>query len=190
MLRLLSIVICKIEIWLGTFKQSLRKWHLKNYYNGRFAYGENFSLQSTSKLIIGINQSSIVFGSDVKIRDNCFFRSEQNGRLIIGNDVFFNNGCSLNCLGVISIGNNCQFGEGVKLYDHNHAYADNTVLVKEQGYIVGKISVGNNCWVGSGVIILKDVVIGDNVVIGAGCIIHKSIPAGTVLYNDQYLKTK
>ena len=110
-----------------------------------------------------------------------------NGQLIIGNHVFFNNACSITCFHSVAIGNNCQFGEGVKFYDHNHRYKDSGQLISEQGYSTGGICIGENCWVGSNVIILKNVVIGDNVVISAGCVIFKSIPSNSIVYNNQNL---
>jgi len=112
------------------------------------------------------------------------------GQLEIGENCFFNNNCSITCLGKIMIGSNNQFGEGVLMYDHNHAYSNKEKLIAEQGYTIGKIIIGNNCWIGSHVIILKDVEIGDNVIIGAGCIIHKSISSNSVIYNEQSLVIK
>ena len=114
----------------------------------------------------------------------------KNGELTIGENCFFNNQCSITCLGKIEIGSNNQFGEAVLIYDHNHNFRDKTQLVSNQGYTIGKIKIGNNCWIGSHVVILKDVTIGDNVVIGAGCIIHKSIPGNSVVMNNQNLLIK
>lgn len=109
-----------------------------------------------------------------------------NSHLEIGSGTFFNNSCSINCLYKIEIGSDCQFGEGVKFYDHNHQYASGQ-KISSQPYSFGEIKIGKNCWIGSGAIILKNVVIGDNVVIGAGCVIHKSIPSYSVIVNKQEL---
>ncbi len=114
----------------------------------------------------------------------------QGGKLHIGNDCFLNNQCSINCLGAITIGNDCQFGENVYLYDHNHKHSDADKLISGQGYNTGSIRIGNNCWIGSNVVILKDVTIGDNVVIGAGCVVHRSIASGTIVINMQQQEFK
>ena len=87
----------------------------------------------------------------------------------------------------IFIGDNTQFGESVKIYDHNHQYRNLNLSIKQQGYAKGKVIIGNNCWIGSNVVILKDVEIGDNVVIGAGCVIYKSIPSNSLVINNQNL---
>lgn len=129
----------------------------------------------------------LIYGKKISFSKKFYFRKNFNvtidndGNLKIGNDCFFNNGCSINCLGNIVIGENCIFGESVKLYDHNHKFSNKDINIKDQGYKVGKISIGNNCWIGSNVIILKDVTIGDNVVIGANSLIYKSIPSNSVV---------
>lgn len=147
----------------------------------RIIFGSNFIISLVR------NSSKIILGDNVVFRSNVSLRLNQNAVVQIGDNVFFNNSCSINCLNNISIGSNCQFGEDVKFYDHNHNYRDKSRLINEQGYSIGSIVVGNNCWIGSNVVILKDVEIGDNVVIGAGCIIYKSIPANTVVVNKQDL---
>src|SRR4051812_4748579 len=50
----------------------------------------------------------------------CCIRVGASGKLTIGNNVFWNNHCSVNCMFDISIGENVMFGEAVKIYDHNH----------------------------------------------------------------------
>ncbi|HCW53830.1 MAG TPA: acyltransferase [Clostridium sp.] len=128
--------------------------------------------------------NKVEFGKRIGLLKGFNVVVEQRGKLIIGNDVFFNNYCSVNCLSSITIGNGCIFGEGVKLYDHNHEYKDKDVPIKQQGFKKGKISIGENCWIGSNVIILNNVNIGDNVVIGANCLIYKSIPSNSIVKNN------
>jgi acetyltransferase-like isoleucine patch superfamily enzyme len=143
--------------------------------------GKRFSINSD------ITNTAISINNNCRMRNNFNITIGNNGRLNIGTNCFFNNNCSINCLGEIEIGDNNQFGEVVLFYDHNHVYANKEQLVAEQGYNIGKIKIGSNCWIGSNVVILKNVVIGDNVIIGAGCIIHKSIPSNSVVINHQNL---
>ena len=105
----------------------------------------------------------------------------------IGNGVFFNNYCSINSLGYIEIGDNCIFGEGVKVYDHNHLYNKEYEPIKNQGFSIGNVKIGDNCWIGSNVTILNNVSIGNNVIIGANCLIHKSIPDSCIVKNNNSL---
>ena len=105
--------------------------------------------------------------------------------------MFFNRNCSLNCRGTsITIGENSIFGEGVRIYDHNHCYKDPSRPIGEQGFSEAPVTIGKNCWIASNVVILKGVTIGDHAVIGAGCIIHKDVPANTLVVNKQELVMK
>ncbi|HRM59399.1 MAG TPA: acyltransferase, partial [Megamonas funiformis] len=97
-----------------------------------------------------------------------------------GNNVFFNNYCSIVSHESISIGDNCIFGENVKIYDHNHRFNINDIK-KNQGFSSQKIKIGKNCWLANNVILLKGAEIGDNTVIGAGCIIKGKIPSNMIV---------
>lgn len=92
-----------------------------------------------------------------------------------------NNGCSVNCLEKIEIGENTLFGEGVKLYDHNHEYSSEKV--ERQKFKKAPIKIGKNCWLGSNVVVLKGVTIGDNSIVGANVTVYKDIPAHSVVVN-------
>lgn len=160
---------------------------LKIIYSTELSSGSKFIFGSNFIISLVRNSSKIILGDNVVFRSNVSLRLNKNAVIQIGNNVFFNNSCSINCLNNISIGSNCQFGEGVKFYDHNHNYRDKSRLINEQGYSIGSIAIGNNCWIGSNVVILKDVKIGENVVIGAGCVIYKSIPSNSLVTNNQNL---
>lgn len=135
----------------------------------------------------------IAFGKNLKFGSNVTFRKyftlciEGNAKVEIGDRCFFNNGCSLNVLDGLTIGNDCIFGENVKLYDHNHKFRDVSKPVKDQGYSTGKIVIGSNCWIGSNVTVLKGVKIGSRCVVGAGCLIYKDIPDNTIVKNKNEL---
>jgi acetyltransferase-like isoleucine patch superfamily enzyme len=123
-------------------------------------------------------------------RNFCNFLVYPNASLIIHANVFFNNYCSVNCLGSIEIGAETIFGEGVKMYDHNHLYAydaGGVLKVERQQFDIGSIKIGKNCWIGSNVTILNNVEIGDNVIIGANCLIYKSIPSNSIVKHKEEL---
>ena len=107
----------------------------------------------------------------------------EGGEVTIGNNVFFNNSCTVCAKQKIVIGDGTIFGENVKIYDHNHKYSSPDILIKHQGYTTAPVHIGNNCWIGSNVIILKGVTIGDHCVIGAGCVIFKDVLDNTVVLN-------
>jgi acetyltransferase-like isoleucine patch superfamily enzyme len=186
-LRLFFKIVRKAGSIIKSFQYQLQLETWKSLYKNRFSSGYNFVRGNMFRLYFDASSSKVEIGSDVQFRDYCQVRTGMNGQLKIGNRVFFNNSCSITCFNSITIGDNCQFGEGVKFYDHNHLYKSSDQLINQQGYSIGGISIGENCWIGSNVIILKNVVIGDNVVIGAGCVIFKSIPSNSVVYNNQNL---
>jgi len=138
----------------------------------------------------------LIYDSRLKIGKGFTYRSgfhvviEECGVVKIGDDVFFNNYCSVCCLESITIGDGTIFGENVKIYDHNHCYKDTDVPIKEQGYTSAPVNIGKHCWIGSNVTILKGVTIGDYSVIGAGCVIYKDVPPNSVVVNKQDLAIK
>lgn len=158
--------------------------------NKRFIFKKGWKIGKYFSIRYDLSTTHLLIEEDFQCRDGFKILLGNNGSLRIGEKCFFNNNCSINCLGKIEIGNNNQFGESVLMYDHNHVYADKGKLISEQGYNIGNIKIGNNCWIGSNVVILKDVEVGDKVVIGAGCVIYKSIPADTVVINYQDLAQK
>lgn len=111
----------------------------------------------------------------------------EDGACVEIGSAFFNRGCSLNAHKRIKIGDNCLFGENVKIYDHNHIYKRKDVPISQQGFSVTDVIIGDNCWIGSDVIILKGVTIGDNVVIGAKCLIYKDIPSNSIVKSNSSL---
>ena len=117
----------------------------------------------------------------------CHIVIDKEGKILIGNNCFFNNNCSINSMKKIQIGNDCIIGENVCFYDHNHEYKLNTNLIRKQGYNKKEIKIGNNCWIGSNVIILAGINIGNNVVIAAGTIVSKSIDDNCIVMNKSNL---
>ena len=137
-----------------------------------------FILIKYYKIIYG---SKCNFGKKTTFRKNFHLVIAKNGKVVIGKDCFFNNDCSINSLGHIHIGDGCLFGEGVKIYDHNHRFCDFSRSIKEQGFSIGTVKIGSCCWIGSNVVLLKGTVIQDHCVIGAGCVISGHIEKGTIV---------
>ena len=157
------MVILKILYHIRTI---LITFCFKVLYGKRFCVGKKTSFRKGFSVVID--------GGKIKIGDNCFF----------------NHYCTLASMESITIGDGTIFGENVKVYDHNHYYANYNSPIKEQGYNLSAIKIGSHCWIANNVVILKGVTIGDNSVVGAGCIIHKDVPANTVVFCNQQLVEK
>lgn len=123
---------------------------------------------------------SCYLNKGVSWRKSFVLNISDKGKVSIGKKTFFNNNCSINARNNISIGEYCLFGEGVKLYDHDHVYYTHD-LIRNSGYKLGSISIGNNCWIGSNVVILKNTIIGNNCVISAGCVVSGTIPNNSIV---------
>ncbi len=189
-MRFIIKIVFKIGRIFSKVFYSFSLYALSLYYRNRFLYGENIFIQKCFHLSFDLSTSKVSLKNSNIFRNNINIVSGNNGNLTIGNNNFFNNNCSINCLFKIEIGDNCQFGESVKLYDHNHNYRNNKLPINEQGYTYGEIKIGNNCWVGSNVVILKNVTIGNNVIIGAGAIIFENIDDNMLVINNQSLIKK
>lgn len=80
------------------------------------------------------------FGKKIYIKSGFRVSIEDGAVLAIGDRTFFNYGCSITALNRITIGNDCLFGEAVKIYDHNHVFKRLPTPIAEQGF-----SQGGNC---------------------------------------------
>ena len=136
-----------------------------------------------------VYRDRFVYGQHFKFRGNFKLYIEPTGRVEFGDNCFVNNYFSATSIKKIKIGNDCIFGEGVKIYDHNHKYSEKNagIPIHSQGFTSKEVSIGNNCWIASNVTILAGVQIGDNCVIGANYLIYKDVPAGSVIKHKEEL---
>ena len=136
---------------------------------------------TVKKMLLKMRFKQQIKFEKLRFRKDFNVRIEGSGYLRIGSNCFFNNACSINVLGKIEIGNDCIFGENVKMYDHNHIFNLNNILIRNSGFKIKNIVIGNNCWVGSNVVILGGTKIGDNCVIGAGVVASGVVPANSII---------
>lgn len=115
-----------------------------------------------------------------KIRRGLSLAIERGARIVLGKGVFFNNDCSINCRQEVRIGDDCLFGEGVRIYDHNHRFRDPDEPIASQGFRCSPVRIGSNVWVESDVAILNWMASG-NIVAGAGCVIDTDTPSRTIV---------
>lgn len=109
----------------------------------------------------------------------CFppFHTDFGKNIHIGDNVFFNTGCSFQDRGGIFIGDGCMIGMNVNIATLNHG-----LDVATRGTtFAAPVRLGNNVWVGSNATILAGVTVGDNAVIAAGAVVTKDVPANTVV---------
>lgn len=130
-------------------------------------------------------KTKLMIGKNFRTRNNVSIRIYNKGKVEIGDNCFFNDGCSINCQQNIKFGDNLICGQNVMFFDHDHDYKNDI-----NSFIREDIVVGNNVWIGANSIILKGVTIGDNVVIGAGTIVKNDIPNNVLIYTERKNTTK
>ena len=161
------------------------EFETKVVHKGRIQIGDRFYFTVFPTFHFDQSNSFIILKDKVSIRGLVAFNFYDNGQIIVGENTFINNGCTLNSLGKIVIGDNCLIGENVKMYDHNHCYRSTDKLIRNQGYNISPITIGDNCWLGANVTILKGVTIGNNSVVGANCLIVKDVPPNSLVVSGQ-----
>lgn len=166
------------------FAARLRLARLRLDHGANVRWGAGFAVGDGFRLDREGADATAVFGDGVLFRRFCTVWLGPAGRLTLGDRVFLNTGCSLTCRGRVTVGADTLFGEGVRVYDHNHKFRDPDVPVADQGYTIGEVRVGRNCWLGSGVILLKGADIGDHCVIGAGCVVAGPVPPHSIVRLD------
>lgn len=129
--------------------------------------------------------AQLELGEDVTLRSFVSLEVGHGATLKLGNRVFFNDHCTIRCGQHIEIGKDTMFGDGVRLFDHNHQYSN--YHVEKIAFDNAPIVIGKNCWIGTNSVILKGVTIGDNVIIGAGAVIYKDIPSNSIVISKEEL---
>lgn len=159
-----------------------------NSING-FKISENFHFEEGARFDVNYENNTLLILDNVNARNQLSLLVFSGAKLVIGENVFFNNNCSINVLEEVEIGTNTIFGENVKIYDHNHEhyFSNQERVIETNKFSKAKVVIGKNCWIGSNVTILKGVTIGDNVIIGAGCLIYKSITSNSLVTLKQEL---
>ncbi len=100
-------------------------------------------------------------------------------KLVIGAKSSINRGCVMNCGGGIEIGHDVLIGPNVVLYSQNHAYADPSRLISEQGYVRAKLTIEDDVWIASNAVVLPGVTVAKGCVVGAAAVVTKStVPYG------------
>lgn len=123
---------------------------------------------------------SLFVGKTFKMREDAILRVRKGASVRIGKNFNLSNRCMLVAHESIEIGDDVEFGQDVKVYDHDHDFRAPGGL-KAGKFKTAPVKIGNNVWIGANSIILRGTEIGDNSVIAAGSIIKGSIPANSLV---------
>lgn len=142
-----------------------------------------FLLNCPENIYIGDNFSALTY---FRIETfNSYGNQRFTPKLIIGNNVSFNNDCHIGCINRVEIGNNVLGASRIYITDHYHG----NISEEDLAFLPGKrplsskgpVIIKDNVWIGEGVAILPNVTIGENAIIGANSVVNKDVPANAVV---------
>ena len=127
-----------------------------------------------SRIVIGAHS---IVDSFVKIKP-----TGGSGDLLIGAHSVVNAGCVFYTGNGITIGNHVAIAANTTFAPVNHAFADRSRLIAEQGFLPSKggIVVEDDVWIGANCVLLDGSVLRRGCVIGAGSLVRGEVPAYTV----------
>ena len=130
---------------------------------GRITFGKNF-------------QNGVIAAHNYYSKYNYILAMEENSAVIIGDNVIFANGASIQAISKITIGDNVMIGVNCFLVDTDGHDLDPDKRMIGSG-IASPITIHNNVYIYYNSVVLKGVTIGENSVIGSCSVVTKDIPA-------------
>lgn len=97
----------------------------------------------------------------------------------IGARTAISNNVSIIAMQSVRIGEGCQIGDGVTIFDSDFHEIDPATRSRSAG-LIAPVAIGDNVWLGSRVMVLKGVTIGNNTVVAAGSVVTRALPANVV----------
>jgi maltose O-acetyltransferase len=80
-------------------------------------------------------------------------------------------------VGPVLIGDDVMMGPDVTILTRNHAFADTSRPMRDQGAgEISPVTISDDVWIGMRVIVLPGVTIGRGAIIGAGAVVTKDVP--------------
>ena len=156
---------------------------------GKLLHGSRLRFSPVTCLALsdGVELSSkakIDFGRSLRTRGRCSFNVQESGELVFGEGMFLNQGCQFNCHSRIEVGDGCEFGPHVLVYDHDHVFRGGVLVDGEFSY--GNVRIGSGCWIGAGTVRLRGTSIGDGCVIAAGSVVKGDVPDGSLFVQKRH----
>ncbi len=103
--------------------------------------------------------------------------SDHGVNIRLGRNVFINQGCRLNDIGGIEIGDDVMIGPSVSLITSGHPVDP---AKRRSGITAAPIRIEAGVWIGASVMITQGVTVGRDAVIGAGAVVTRDVPPATL----------
>ena len=126
-------------------------------------------------------EESIALGSDVYLGGGCWLQvlapTASHAFIEIGDRTSIVGACTLSAAVQIKLGRAVLLARGVYISDHDHAYADPSQPVLDQGIKnVAPVQIDDGAWIGQNVVIGPGVRIGAGAVVAANSVVRSDIP--------------
>lgn len=167
-----GIMACISRIYTGYWRR-----HFKVLGKGTVLAFRCEQLQGTKHISIG---EGVALGFGLRL---CVWGTsgseEANPVITIGNNCHFGQGNHITACNYIKIGNNLLTGSNVLITDNAHGTTDVTSLqlppIDRPITSKGGITIGDNVWLGNNVCVMSGVKIGEGAIVGANSVVTKDI---------------
>src|SRR5690242_1133893 len=103
---------------------------------------------------------------------------DQGVNIRLGRKVFINQGCTLNDIGGITIGDEVFIGPRVSLITSGHPVDP---ALRRRQIFAAPIVIERGVWICAGATLLHGVTVGEDSVVAAGAVVTRDVPAGVVV---------
>jgi len=163
--------------------------------------GENFYIEGIPKLKVRGKSKNIIIGNNVNIFGDIDLRNRENGKIIIEDNVSFDNDVRLvsaregtikisigstigaftiiNGGGDVIIGKKCLFAKNISINANDHKFEKNK-YIREQGFIHANVIIEDDVWLGANVTVNKGIDIKKGAIIGANAVVTKNIDSYSI----------
>ena len=135
------------------------------------------------------NPARIVTGLRARIGRHVVFNAlnnyegvPQDGRIVLGDDVYIGGYTQIHAMHLVDIGNGSVLSEHVYISDIAHGLDPRAGLImKQQLESKGPVHIGRDVFIGYGCSILPGVSLGDHCIVGTRSIVTRSFPAYSMI---------
>jgi acetyltransferase-like isoleucine patch superfamily enzyme len=103
---------------------------------------------------------------------------DQGVNIRLGRNVFINQGCTLNDIGDITIGDEVFIGPRVSLITSGHPVDP---ALRRRQIVAAPIVIERGVWLCTGATVLHGVTVGEDSVVAAGAVVTRDVPSGVVV---------